>query len=101
MLWPHPSASLWLCESIFFLDILRKCVVKKPKSSANDSYDIFVEYMRSNLILDLIPLIPSLLSGMNLDFTFLKILRVYEIDLLFYFLNWAMRATSTNKSKSE
>ena len=105
MLWPSlvdsPSNSLWLIEAAFFIDFFRKCIVKKPKSMAMDSYDIFVEYLRSNMILDLIPLIPSIFSGMNLKFTFLKVVRVYEIKMLYYAFNWLMRTFSTKKSKSE
>ena len=76
-LWPSPSYSLWLCELMFLLDVLRKCFVRKPKSLAIDSYDIFVEYLRSSLIIDLIPLVSSFFSGMNLKFTALKISRLY------------------------
>ena len=65
MLFPSPSYTLWLVEILFLCDILRKCVLKKPKSLATDSYDIFVEYLRTTMFIDLIALIPSIFSGMN------------------------------------
>ena len=100
-LWPSPSYSLWLCEILFLLDILRKSFVKKQKSLATDSYDIFVEYFRSSLIIDLIPLLPSIFSGMNNKFAFLKIMRVNEINMLHYSLTYVMRACSSQKVQSE
>lgn len=100
-LWPSPSYSLWLCEIMFLLDILRKCLLKKQKSQAADSYDIFVEYVRSNLIIDLIPLLPSIFSGMDQKFAFLKILRVNEIYMLHFSLTYVLQACSSQKSKSE
>lgn len=59
------SYSLWFIETVFLLDILRKCFTRKAGSLATDSYDIFVEYLRGDLILDLISLIPQIFSGMD------------------------------------
>lgn len=90
MLWPHlfpsPSYSLWMIELAFILDIVRKGFTKKPKSLAVDNYDIFVEYIKSNLIIDLFSSVPNTFSGMNNRFTFLKVIRMYEIDMLYYTL---------------
>lgn len=62
MLWPEifpsPSVVLWSIEIMFLIDIFRKCIDKKPKSSAEDAYEIFVEYLRSNMPIDIIALIP-------------------------------------------
>ena len=97
MLWPHlfpsPSFFLWVIEFAFILDIVRKCFTKKPKSLAVDSYDIFVEYIKSNLIIDLFSSVPNTFSGMNNKFTFLKVIRMYEIDMLYYTLSLLMRRT--------
>ena len=97
MLWPYlfpsPSKTLWMIEFAFLLDIVRKCVDKKPKSLAVDNYDIFVEYLKSNLILDLFATMPNLFSGMGGDFTFFKMIRFYEIDMLQYSLAALMRWT--------
>ena len=57
-LFPHPSITLWTVELFFMLDMIRKCMVAKPKSFAQDTYDIFVEYAKSNMILDLMATMP-------------------------------------------
>ena len=82
---------LWLNELAFALDIVRKMVVRKPKSFAVDSYDIFVEYMTTNMPYDLAASIPNLFSGMSTSFTFLKIIRVYEVDTCHFTLEAIMR----------
>ena len=43
--WPQTMTVLWLVEICFLFDIIRKCVVRKPKSYATDFYDIFIEYL--------------------------------------------------------
>ena len=67
MLWPElfsqPSLSLWLVELIFLLDIVVKGFKKKKNSFAIDGYDVFMGYLTSNFILDLIVIIPNIFSG--------------------------------------
>ena len=69
LLWPDTFAQLnyfmWTIEFCFLFDIFRKCFHKKPRSKAIDVYEIFVEYVKSNLILDLISLLPVTLSGLD------------------------------------
>ena len=79
-LFPSPSISLWLNEFFFLLNIIVKCFTKKPGSMASDNYDIFVEYLTTNFIFDLISSVPNIFSGMNIVFAPLKIIRIYEID---------------------
>ena len=57
-LFPHPDIMLWIVEILFMLDMIRKSMVAKPKSFAKDTYDIFVEYAKSNMILDLMATMP-------------------------------------------
>ena len=84
MLWPDlfpaPSVSLWLNEFFFLLDIITKCFTKKPKSIATDNYDIFVQYLSTNFVLDITPTVPNMFSGLNIIFAPLKIIRGYEFD---------------------
>lgn len=105
LLWPgtlpRTSILLWLNELAFALDIVRKMVVKKPKSFAMDNYDIFVEYLTSNMAYDLIASVPNLFSGMDPYFTFLKIVRVYEVDQCHYTVESIMRSIRHKKSQSE
>ena len=100
-LWPQPNLPLWCIEIIFLMDVLRKCVIKKQGSFAEDSYDIFVEYFGSNFLIDIIPLVPNLFSGLDLKYTPLKIVRVYEIGLLHFFLGHLARAACVKKTESE
>ena len=69
MLWndlfPSPSYLLWSIELFFLLDMIRKCFDRKPRSMASDTYEIFVEYLRSEFPVDLIALVPQIFSGMN------------------------------------
>lgn len=69
MLWPElfpsPSYSLWLIELAYVLNIIVKSISKKPGSTANDTYEFFVEYVKSNFVVDVISTIPNVLSGMN------------------------------------
>ena len=53
-----PNYFLWFIEISFLIDIIRKFFIKKPKSIATDVYEVFVEYVQSNLILDLISGLP-------------------------------------------
>ena len=90
-LFPPPSYTFWAIEMCFLIDILRKCCTKKPKSMADDVFDVFIEYARSNLILDLLSIVPVTFSGLNPDLTFLKVIRVYEIDNLHFALDLLYR----------
>lgn len=104
MLWPElfssPSYSLWLIEFFFLMDVLRKCVIKKQGSFALDTYDIFVEYFQSSFLIDIIPLVPSLFSGMDLKYTPLKMMRVYEIHSLHFVMGHMVQAFCIMKSAS-
>lgn len=88
MLWPElfppPDKSLWLLELFFAMDMVVSCIKKKKKSFAVDSYDIFVEYLRSNFILDVIVIVPNTFSGLNPAFSPLKFIRIYEIEMLHF-----------------
>ena len=86
-----PNYLLWAIEFSFLIDILRKCFIKKPKSIAIDVYEVFVEYVQSNMILDLISSLPQVLSGLDAKFLWLKIVRIYEIDMLHFALAKIMR----------
>ena len=101
MLWPElfpsPSISLWLIEVFFFLNIIVKCITKKPHSMASDNYDIFVEYLKTNFILDLISTVPNTFSGMNIVFAPLKVIRVYEVDQLHYLITQVMYVVKQDK----
>ena len=68
---------------------------------AIDVFEVFVEYARSNMILDLISILPQILSGLNPKFTFLKLMRVYEIDMLHFALSKILRRRYPLKSDSE
>ena len=83
-LFPPPGYIFWSIELFFLCDILRKCTTPKPKSITDDIFDIFIEYAQTNLILDLLSIVPVTFSGLNPDFTFFKIIRVYEIDILHF-----------------
>lgn len=105
LLWPElflsPSYSLWLNEFCFLLNMVTKCFTKKPKSAATDNYDIFVDYFKSNFILDLIATVPNMFSGMNIVFAPLKLVRIYEIDQLHYTFTHIMYCVKHDKSQSE
>ena len=75
---------MYSIEICFVIDAVRKCFHKKPKSKAIDVYEVFVEYVKSNLIIDLISLVPNIMSGLNPKFTFLKIIRIYEVEMLHF-----------------
>lgn len=105
MLWPEifppPNIPLWINELAFLLDIIRKAFTKKQKSIALDSYEIFVEYLTSNFIIDLISSVPNMFSGLNPVFAPLKIFRVYEVHMLHFMFAELMRWAQQEKSKSE
>ena len=68
---------------------------------AIDVYEVFVEYAQSNLILDLISVLPQILSGLDSKYVFFKIVRIYEIDMLHYALTKIMRRIYAIQSDSE
>ena len=96
-----PNYFLWFIEISFLFDICRKFFIKKPRSIASDVYEVFVEYAQSNLILDLVSVLPNTLSGLDSKFIFLKIVRIYEIDMLHFALAKIMRRIYHNQSDSE
>ena len=96
-----PNYFLWVIEVTFLIDILRKCFIKKPKSVASDVYEVFVEYVQSNLILDLISVLPQVLSGLDSKYLWFKIVRIYEIDMLHFALSKIMRRIYHIQSDSE
>ena len=69
---------------MWLLDIIRKMFVKPKKSRAKDSYENAIQYIKTNLILDVTSLLPQVASGLALRFVPLKILRLYQIELLHY-----------------
>ena len=73
----------------------------KPKSVAIDVYEVFVEYAQSNLILDLISSLPQLLSGLDQNFLWFKIVRIYEVDMLHFALAKIMRKVYHFQSDSQ
>ena len=81
-MFPPPGYLFWIIELCFLCDMLRKGTTPKSKSITDDVFDIFVEYAHTNLILDLLSIVPVTFSGLDPDFTFFKIIRVYEIDIL-------------------
>ena len=100
LLWTNifvsPNYFLWTIEVSFMIDILRKFFIKKPKSIATDVYEVFVEYAQSTLIIDLISVLPQLLSGLDPKFLWFKIVRIYEIDMLHFALSKIMRRVYHN-----
>ena len=79
------------------MNIIINCITKKPGSMASDNYDVFVEYLTSNFILDLIATVPNIFSGMNIVFAPLKIIRVYEIGKLHYLITQVMYVVKPDK----
>ena len=67
--------------------MVRKGFMRKPKSHAADAFEIFAEYLKSNFIVDLISTVPNVFSFLNTQFAFLKIIRVYEVDMLHFSMN--------------
>ena len=96
-----PSSFFWFIEFSFVIDVLRKCFIKKPKSVASDVLEVFVEYVQSNMILDLVSVLPQVLSGLDSKFLWLKIVRIYEIDMLHFALAKIMRRVYRIQSDSE
>lgn len=58
-LFPSPDYMLWFLEVCFMFDMVRKSLVRTHKpDSDEDFYDIFIDYLRSTMILDLIATVP-------------------------------------------
>ena len=99
-LWPRESYILWLQEICFFLDIVRKCFVAKEGSITTDSYDIFVEYLQSSMIFDLISTVPNIFGGLHPRFAFLKIVRIHELEMLSYIFKLIVELHQHGQPKS-
>ena len=93
ILWPELSSEtenktmyyvLWLNELIWLLDILRKTFDKPKKSRASDLYENAMAYFKSTLILDVIALLPQVVSGLNNRYVPFKLIRLYQISFLHY-----------------
>ena len=93
ILWPELGSEelnrdlyyiLWLNELFWSLDIVRKIFDKPKKSRANDLYENAIAYFKSTLILDVISLLPQVASGLDVKFTPLKMIRLYQLWLLHY-----------------
>ena len=83
-------------------DMVRKSLVRaKQPNSDDDFYDIFIDYLRSTMILDLIATVPQVFGGMSTKFAFLKIIRVYEINMLHFCFSKLIRYLKGQKPKSE
>lgn len=100
MLWPEISDkeehrafyyTLWLNEFIWILDIARKFFDRPKKSRASDVYENAIKYIKSTLILDVVSSLPQLTSGLANRFVPLKILRLYQIQLLHFPLETLVR----------
>ena len=75
---------LWVNEFVWMLDIARKFFDKPKSSLAQDSYEVATNYIKSTLILDLIAILPQLISGLNPNLVVLKIIRLYQFSVLYY-----------------
>ena len=80
--------------------MIRKCFVAKEHSTATDFYDIFIEYLQSTLVLDLIATVPNVFGGLNPKFAFFKILRIHEMDMLYYIFKIILLFKLRNQPKS-
>lgn len=80
---------LWLNEFFWILDIAHKLLMQKKPGK--DPYDMAVSYIKSTFILDLIATFPQVASGMSIEFTVFKNVRLYKIELLHYPLALALR----------
>ena len=91
---------LWLNELFFLLDMIRK-FFDPPKGSraALDVYEIAINYIKGNLILDVVATLPQVASGLNNTFLPLKIIRLYEVWLLHYPFEAAINAIFSQKRK--
>ena len=76
--------TLWLNETCFLLDMIRKFFDPPKGSRTNDSYEIAVNYIKSTLILDLLASLPQVASDLNNSFVPIKIVRIYQVGLLHY-----------------
>ena len=99
-IWPRQSTILWLQEVCFLFDIVRKCFVAKEKSKAVDFFDIFVEYLQSKMIFDLIATVPNVFGGLDPKFAFLKISRIHDIEMLYYFFKIVIHLKTRADPKS-
>ena len=72
-----------------------------PKGSraALDVYEIAINYIKGNLILDVVATLPQVASGLNNTFLPLKIIRLYEVWLLHYPFEAAINAIFSQKRK--
>lgn len=93
MLWPEITETsegkgffyaLWFNETIFLLDIIRQFFDPPKGSQLKDVYEVFVSYVKSNLILDVVSTLPQVMSGLDNFFVMLKIIRIYRVSMLHY-----------------
>ena len=93
LLWPDLSLEtedynmwlvLWINELCWFLDMIRKFFDKPPRSLANDTYEVAVAYIKSDLIKDVLALLPQLLTALDPKFAVFKLIRIYQYMWLHY-----------------
>ena len=90
---------LWLNELIFLLDIIRKFFDPPKGSRVTDVYEVAVNYMKTILILDAAATLPQAASGLNNNFLWFKIIRLYMYELLHYPFEAIVNATFSQKRK--
>ena len=72
----------------------------KEKSKETDFFDIFVAYLQSKMIFDLIPTIPNVFGGLDPKFAFLKIARIHDVESLYHIFKIAIQVKFRAQPKS-
>ena len=75
---------LWFNELVWILDVVRKFGDKPKKSKARDIYENAINYMKSYLLVDLVACLPQIASGLKVQFAPLKLIRIYQVQLLHF-----------------
>ena len=68
---------------MWFVDMVLQCFVNW-EDHRSSQYDLALTYMKSTLIIDLIALLPTTISGLHPSFVIVKFIRLYRINLLYY-----------------
>ena len=80
---------LWVNEVAWVLEIIRKAQFNVAEGE--DPMEAALRYMKSTMILDVVATLPQMASLMNQKFAFLKIIRLYQIWLLHYPIELALK----------
>ena len=84
LIWPHLDSSfssmLWSCDAIWLISIVMDFFTIRYNLVSRDNFDIAIDYLYSEFLIDLVATLPSLISKHKNNLIFLRLLHIIHLQ---------------------